>query len=164
MFILDNDILFPLLTYLFLFSFLVCASLIAKTYFKTVSLWVAAKAVTFNYKFLLTGAVLPVLIFGCIVALLFSGPAAILSAMPILIMSVLCMFTLATMLVTASAMYANIVKQSDRVLEVKYIIAAALFLFIIQVLPYIGFIFMYVIFSYTFGILSTYFWYSITKS
>ncbi len=164
MFILDNDILFPFFTYLFLFSFLVCASIIAKTYFKTVSLWVAAKAVSFNYMFLLNGIILPILIFGSIVALLFSGPAAILSIMPILIMSVLCIFTLGTMLVTTSALYANIFKHSDRVLETRYIIATALFLFIIQVLPYVGLIFIYMIFSYTFGILATYFWYSITKT
>lgn len=164
MFISNDETLFVFFAYLFLFSFLVCASLIAKTYFKTVSLWVAAKAVSFDYRFLVNGTILPVLIFGSIVALVFSGPAAILATMPILIMSVLCVFTLATMLVTASALYANVFKQSDRVLETKYIITAAMFLFAIQILPYIGFIFMYVIFSYTFGILSTYFWYSITKS
>ena len=164
MFILDNETLFSFFAYLFLFSFLICASISAKTYFKTVSLWVAAKAISFNYKFLINGTVLPILIFGTIVALLLSGPAAILSIMPILIMSVLCMFTLGTMLVTASALYAHVVKQSDRVLEIKYIITAAVFLFIVQALPYVGLIFMYVIFSYTFGILSTYFWYSITKN
>ena len=153
------------LVYVLLFSILFILNIFFARYFRVMSLWVGAKSKTFDFRFLFLGAVLPSLLFGSIIALLFSGPLFVLAAMPIFILGIISIASLGLFIITFSSMFNYFMStNANDLLSIKNLYKPFLFLLIVQALPYIGLFFFYLAFSYSFGIITTYFWYSLTKN
>ena len=148
-----SNIIFILL-FAFL-SFLISFS-VARIYRKT-SLWLSVKAVKLEIKNITIALSIIIACTVFVTALFYSGPLILLSGLPISILFVLIIMSLAYTPIIFGAILARYIFKNEFYIEAKTILYSIGYLLLLTVLPYyIGFIFIIILVLYTFGVVADY--------
>lgn len=122
------------------------------------SSWVHKKSLNGDWIGLGLGMIMPLLLFGAIISLIYSGPLVILTIVPLVILFVTIFLALISLPILVSGLISEFMLKNKHYFSTINIFLALLFLIAVSAVPYVGVLFLYLIFSYTFGIVLRYYW------
>ncbi len=162
----DNFVIFnDVISVLFFACFIFLISLFVFKIFRKTSLWIMVKSVRLDFKNVILGVSVFIVSFVFGLAFIYSGILIFLAGLPIFIISFLSAASIIFMPIVLASILAKYVFKKEDYINSKNILYSVMYLSLLLLLPYtLVSIVFFVLFMYTFGICSVYFWNVLVKN